>query len=57
MREKFRCWVRTLETFLLQVILQERTDTIAAVARGPLLGALKISGAIIKVRRRLSHQP
>src|SRR5438093_780383 len=53
MRETFRVWTETLETFLLEVILEERPGKRATIVRAFLFGCSKIFQVAIKVRRFL----
>src|SRR2546423_5082265 len=53
MRETFRVWTETLETFLLEVILEERPGKRATIVRAFLYGCSKIFQVAIKVRRAL----
>jgi tetraacyldisaccharide 4'-kinase len=53
MREKFRAWAETLETFFLEVVFEERHDFKARVTRGALFGGSKIFQVIVKLRRWL----
>lgn len=53
MREKFRSWAEALETFVLEVIFEERHDFKARVMRGSLFGGSKIFELLVKVRRWL----
>src|SRR5437667_2813952 len=53
MREKFRVWIETLETFLLDVILQERPGARANLVRALLYGCSKVFQVAIKFRRFL----
>jgi tetraacyldisaccharide 4'-kinase len=53
MREKFRAWTETVETFVLEVIQGERTDRWAALARTGLFGLSKLFKAGVKLRRLL----
>jgi tetraacyldisaccharide 4'-kinase len=53
MRETLRVWTETLETFLLEVILEERRGTRATLVRTILYGLSKIFQVAIKVRRSL----
>src|SRR2546421_4728162 len=53
MRETLRVWTETLETFLLEVILEERRGTRAALVRVLLYGCSKIFQVAIKIRRFL----
>ncbi|MCU0783705.1 MAG: tetraacyldisaccharide 4'-kinase [Verrucomicrobia bacterium] len=53
MRESFRVWVETLETFVLEVIFEERRDARAAIMRAFLLGGSKVFQVAVKARRWL----
>jgi len=53
MREKFRVWAETLETFFLEVIFEERRDFRAKLTRGFLFGSSKIFMVAVKLRRWL----
>ena len=53
MREKLRAWAESLETYVLEVIFEERRGTRAEVMRTFLLGASKLYTLAIKVRRWL----
>src|SRR4051812_19587184 len=53
MRETFRVWTETLETFLLEVILEERPGSRAAIIRTILYGLSRIFQVAIKIRRFL----
>src|SRR5215468_6956219 len=53
MREKFRVWWESIETFVLEVILEERRDARAAVVRALLYGCSKIFQVIVKARQFL----
>jgi tetraacyldisaccharide 4'-kinase len=53
MRETFRAWVETLETFVLEVIFEERRDWKANLTRGLLFGSSKIFQVAVKIRRWL----
>ncbi len=53
MREKFRAWAETLETFFLEVVFEERHDFKAKATRGVLFGGSKVFQAIVKLRRWL----
>ena len=53
MRETFRVWTETLETFLLEVILEERPGKRATLIRAFLFGCSKIFQVAIKIRRFL----
>ncbi len=53
MREKFRAWTESLETFALEVIFEERAGTRAALMRGLLYACSRVFQLAIKVRRFL----
>lgn len=53
MREKFRAWAETLETFVLEVIFEERRDWKANLMRGFLFGSSKLFQVAVKFRRWL----
>jgi tetraacyldisaccharide 4'-kinase len=53
MRDTLRAWTEALETFVLQVILEERRDKAAAVARFLLQFLSRIFVVIVKLRRFL----
>src|SRR5258708_34017260 len=53
MREKFRAWMENGETFLLEVILEERKGFKESVVRTILYGCSKIFQVAIKTRRFL----
>jgi tetraacyldisaccharide 4'-kinase len=54
MREKFRVWAETLETFFHEgVISEERHDWKAKLARTVLFGVAKVFTVIVKLRRWL----
>jgi tetraacyldisaccharide 4'-kinase len=53
MREKLRAWAENLETFVLEVIFEERKGARAAMMRGFLLGLSKIFTMAVKGRRWL----
>src|SRR5438093_2870016 len=53
MRETFRVWTETLETFLLEVILEERRGTRESLVRGLLFCLSKVFQVAIKMRRFL----
>lgn len=53
MREQLRVWTENLETFFLEVILQERRGTRATLVRGLLYGCSQLFQAGIKLRRFL----
>jgi tetraacyldisaccharide 4'-kinase len=53
MRERLRAWTETIETFLLEVILEERRGTRASLVRGVLYACSKLFQVAIKTRRFL----
>lgn len=53
MREKLRVWTESLETFVLEVIFEERRGTSAALVRAALYGSSKLFQAAVKMRRFL----
>src|SRR5947207_607324 len=53
MRETFREWIENLETFVLEVIFEQRHDFKAKTTRAALLGGSKIFTVIVKLRRWL----
>jgi tetraacyldisaccharide 4'-kinase len=53
MREQLRVWAETLETFVLEVIFEERRGTRAALVRALLQVCSKLFQAGVKVRRFL----
>ncbi|MDQ6631498.1 MAG: tetraacyldisaccharide 4'-kinase, partial [Verrucomicrobiota bacterium] len=53
MRETFRVWIETAETFVLAVILGEARGKRAAILRGILLGLSKVFALAVKTRRFL----
>ena len=53
MRENFRAWAETIETFVLEVIFEERHDFKARLMRGFLFGGSKAFQVAVKVRRWL----
>jgi tetraacyldisaccharide 4'-kinase len=54
MREKFRVWAETLETFFLEVVIfEERHDFRAKLTRAILFGGSKIFQVAVKMRRWL----
>jgi len=53
MRETFREWAENLETFVLEVIFEQRRDFKANVTRGLLFGSSKIFQVAVKLRRWL----
>src|SRR3954454_9634095 len=53
MRETLRVWTETIETFVLEVILEERPGRRADIARIFLLALSKVFAVAVKVRRFL----
>src|SRR5476651_1569961 len=53
MRERFRAWAETLETFFLEVVFEERHDFKARATRAILFGGSKVFTVIVKLRRWL----
>jgi tetraacyldisaccharide 4'-kinase len=53
MREKFRAWIETAETFFLEVVSEERRDWKANLTRATLLGLSKAFTIIVKIHRWL----
>jgi tetraacyldisaccharide 4'-kinase len=53
MREKWRDWMESVETFVLEVIFEERRGTIAELTRGSLFFLSKIFQVAVKTRRLL----
>jgi tetraacyldisaccharide 4'-kinase len=53
MRDTLRAWTEAVETFVLQVILEERRDKAAALARAMLFVLSKIFLVAVKLRRFL----
>ena len=53
MRENFRAWAETLETFVLEVIFEERHDFKARLTRGFLFGGSKLFQVAVKIHRWL----
>ena len=53
MRENLRAWAETIETFVLEVIFEERHDFKARLMRGFLFGGSKLFQGAVKVRRWL----
>ena len=53
MREQFRVWVEAFETFILEVIFDERRGKRAAIIRALLFGGSKLFTVAIKFRRFL----
>src|ERR1051325_763335 len=53
MREKFRVWTETVETFVLEVIFDERRGTGANITRAALFASSKLFQVAVKLRRFL----
>jgi len=53
MREVFRNWTENIETFVLEVIFEERGGFAASITRTVLLGFSKLFTGIVKLRRFL----
>src|SRR3974390_2106884 len=53
MRERFRAWTESVETFLLEVILEERPGARAAVVRALMYGCSKLFHLAVITRRSL----
>lgn len=53
MREKWRVWIETFETFILEVIFEERRGTLAQLTRAGLFFLSKIFQILVKMRRFL----
>ena len=53
MRERFRAWTENVETFLLEVILEERRGARAAIVRTLLYGCSKLFHLAVITRRSL----
>jgi tetraacyldisaccharide 4'-kinase len=53
MREKFRIWAESLETFFLEVVFEERHDYKAKITRAVLFFLSKIFAVLVKIRRAL----
>src|ERR1041385_2479115 len=53
MREKFRVWTETVETFVLEVIFDQRRGTGANIARAALFASSKLFQVAVKLRRFL----
>jgi tetraacyldisaccharide 4'-kinase len=53
MREKWRVWIESVETFVLEVIFEERRGTAAEMARGSLFLLSKVFQVLVKARRFL----
>jgi tetraacyldisaccharide 4'-kinase len=53
MRQYFRAWAEAIETFVLEVIFEERRDWKANLMRGFLFGSSKLFTVAVKIRRFL----
>ena len=53
MRERFRAWIEAAETFVLEVIFEQRRDKRAAIMRAVLFALSKIFQVAVKTRRFL----
>jgi tetraacyldisaccharide 4'-kinase len=53
MREKFRVWAESLETFFIEVVFEERHDFKAKLTRAILFGGSKVYHVGIKIHRWL----
>jgi tetraacyldisaccharide 4'-kinase len=53
MREYFRVWSETIETFVLEVIFEDRNDFKARLMRGTLFAFSKLFQIAVKIRRWL----
>ena len=53
MRERFRAWIEAAETFVLEVIFEQRRDKRAAIMRAALFALSKIFQVAVKTRRFL----
>jgi tetraacyldisaccharide 4'-kinase len=53
MRETIRVWTEAVETFVLEVILEERQGKRAAIARAMLLVLSRVFAVLVKLRRFL----
>jgi tetraacyldisaccharide 4'-kinase len=53
MRQRLREWAETLETFILEVIFEERRGALANATRGLLFGGSKLFQFAVKMRRFL----
>ncbi|HXT10922.1 MAG TPA: tetraacyldisaccharide 4'-kinase [Candidatus Angelobacter sp.] len=50
MREKLRVWTESFETFILEVIFEERRGTVAELTRGSLFFLSKVFQLLVKMR-------
>lgn len=53
MRDRLRAWMESLETFVLEVIFEQRRGKRAAILRGVLFALSKVFALAVKVRRKL----
>src|SRR5579884_1406931 len=53
MREKLRAWTESVETFVLEVIFEERRGTVAELTRAGLFLLSKLFQLLVKTRRFL----
>lgn len=53
MRDRLRAWLESLETFVLEVIFEQRRGKRAAALRGVLFALSKVFALAVKVRRKL----
>lgn len=53
MRDKLRAWTESLETFILEVIFEQRRGKRAALLRGFLFALSKFFALLVKLRRKL----
>jgi hypothetical protein len=53
MRERIRAWTEAVETFVLEVILEQHRGKRAALLRGSLFYLSKIFALAVKTRRAL----
>ena len=53
MRERLRAWAENLETFFIEVVVEERRGKRAELMRGLLYACSKVFQAAIKARRFL----
>ncbi len=50
MREQLRAWTEVVETFVLEVIFEERRGKLASIVRGLLFGSSKLFTVAVKLR-------
>ena len=53
MRDSFRVWLENTETFVLEVIFEQRRGKRAALIRSGLFGLSKVFAGVVKLRRSL----